>query len=338
MNFIRKRVSGNKNRHKEFGLDLDLSYITPRIVAMAIPGEGLNSFFRNDIDDIREFLRTKHKNKYMIINLSGEKYNYDLFDNRVYEYDWIDHQAPTIHTLFLICKRIYDYLSINTDNVAIINCKAGKGRTGTVICCFLLFAGLFNDVDFALEYYAIKRFKCGEGVTQPSQKRYIYFFNEILKGKIYYPSRVVLEGIYAKNLPNLNESNHIKPFFTISLDNSEFINFSNKKSNKEQKKVFIINDKEIHINEDLCNDITIAGDFTMSLYNNQKMGDKLIGRIAYNTAFFENDEKVLEFSINEIDPDNLVKNKEYSKDFKIYVSCYIWLYMYYYIMVIWLHY
>ena len=39
------------------------------------------------------------------------------------------------------------------------HCLAGKGRTGTAICCFLLFSGRFDSVDDVLRYYANKRYK-----------------------------------------------------------------------------------------------------------------------------------------------------------------------------------
>ena len=39
-NIVRKAVSGKRNRLNENGYDLDLTYITPRIVAMSFPAAG----------------------------------------------------------------------------------------------------------------------------------------------------------------------------------------------------------------------------------------------------------------------------------------------------------
>ncbi len=52
MNWIREIASGKKQRFKEGGYNLDFTYVTPRIIAMAFPAAGLESIFRNDIDDV----------------------------------------------------------------------------------------------------------------------------------------------------------------------------------------------------------------------------------------------------------------------------------------------
>ena len=77
-----------------------------------------------------------------------------------------------------------NFLKEADENVVAINCRAGKGRTGTVICCYLLFSKRFEDPEEVLQYYSKKRFNLGEGVTQPSQKRYVYYFAQLLKEKI----------------------------------------------------------------------------------------------------------------------------------------------------------
>lgn len=55
VDFIRSMVSGEKKRYIDRKFNLDLTYITPRIIAMAFPGSGLTSLYRNDISDVSNF-------------------------------------------------------------------------------------------------------------------------------------------------------------------------------------------------------------------------------------------------------------------------------------------
>ena len=52
MDGIRKLVSGNRRRFTEDGVNLDLTYITPNIMAMSYPSSGLESMYRNPIEKV----------------------------------------------------------------------------------------------------------------------------------------------------------------------------------------------------------------------------------------------------------------------------------------------
>jgi len=53
MEAIRRLVSGNRRRLIEGNYSLDLSYITPNIIAMSYPSQGFESFYRNSITQVR---------------------------------------------------------------------------------------------------------------------------------------------------------------------------------------------------------------------------------------------------------------------------------------------
>ena len=56
MNFFRELVSGPKVRFNNGEYNLDLTYITNRVIAMSFPASGFESTFRNDIDEVANYI------------------------------------------------------------------------------------------------------------------------------------------------------------------------------------------------------------------------------------------------------------------------------------------
>lgn len=98
MNFFRELVSGQKVRFNNGEYNLDLTYITNRVIAMSFPASGLESTFRNDINDVARFLWEYHGDQYMIFNLSNRKYNYEKFGggDKVSPYVTLPHIDPRV--------------------------------------------------------------------------------------------------------------------------------------------------------------------------------------------------------------------------------------------------
>lgn len=86
MNFLRQIVSGKKNRMKEAGYNLDLTYVCPRVIAMSFPAEGLEVTFRNNISDVVSFVKERHGSDFHIYNLSGRPYDIKKFDGQVSDF------------------------------------------------------------------------------------------------------------------------------------------------------------------------------------------------------------------------------------------------------------
>ena len=54
------------------------------------------------------------------------------------------------------------------DPVVAVHCKAGKGRTGLIIACFLIFTEMFDSVEEAIGHYDETRTSDGKALTIPS--------------------------------------------------------------------------------------------------------------------------------------------------------------------------
>jgi phosphatidylinositol-3,4,5-trisphosphate 3-phosphatase/dual-specificity protein phosphatase PTEN len=52
MDWLRKIVSGKRNRFRDDTYNLDVTYITPRIIAMSFPASGLEIMYRNNMNDV----------------------------------------------------------------------------------------------------------------------------------------------------------------------------------------------------------------------------------------------------------------------------------------------
>jgi phosphatidylinositol-3,4,5-trisphosphate 3-phosphatase/dual-specificity protein phosphatase PTEN len=72
---VRKLVSKKKKRFvdEKNGFNLDLTYITPRIIAMGFPSTGIEAVYRNPMPEVQRFFKTRHEGHYKIINLCSER-------------------------------------------------------------------------------------------------------------------------------------------------------------------------------------------------------------------------------------------------------------------------
>ncbi|KAF1807786.1 the Pten tumor suppressor [Mucor lusitanicus] len=220
MNVIRSLVSENRNRYIEKDVNLDLTYITSRIVAMSYPSEGFEGLYRNPFNQVKKFLDNKHAGHYKVYNLRKEK-QYDLsrFENAA-NFPFLDHQAPSFDTLVDFCMDASAWLDKDKENVVVIHCKAGKGRTGTVIAALLLDMGQAKDAQEAIDLYGKYRTKNQRGITIPSQIRYVYYYDFMRKNKqLYYENKHISINITQMVIHDLPESlKHNKAFDLRVLD------------------------------------------------------------------------------------------------------------------------
>ena len=137
---LRSLVSGR--RHRLVDADLDLSYITPRVLAMSFPSRGVESLYRNPAGTVATYLSSTHGDNALVINLSQRAYDGSPFGDRVVTHmGFPDRHTAPLELALMLCRTMAGWLDADPGHVVVVHCLAGKGRTGMIVACFLLFSG-----------------------------------------------------------------------------------------------------------------------------------------------------------------------------------------------------
>ncbi|KAG5419492.1 TEP1 [Candida metapsilosis] len=188
---IRSIIASPKQLHYDSNLNLylDLAYITPQLIVSSAPTTTyLESWYRYPLTDLIIYLEANHGHNWHLFNFRGEDPGYTDEDVgfKASYYPFPDHYPPPLSYMIDATNEIDQFLSANDDNVAVLHCKAGKGRSGTICCAYLMLSGvrqgLSIDVESVIRTYTEKRMRKfgGDGVSILSQKRYLQYWREYL--------------------------------------------------------------------------------------------------------------------------------------------------------------
>ncbi|KAF7980319.1 hypothetical protein HWV62_39122 [Athelia sp. TMB] len=141
--YIRRLVSGNKARFKDerLHLELDLVYLTDQVIVMGYPATGIEGLYRNRREDVQKFLNRRHGKNFWVFNfcpVQENSYPASVFGGRVSRYPFPDHHTPPLAILPLAAREMRAWLQGSSERVIVLHCKAGKGRSGTLACAYLL--------------------------------------------------------------------------------------------------------------------------------------------------------------------------------------------------------
>lgn len=216
---IRNLVSKQRRRMLVGGYDLDMTYISDRILAMSFPAEHVRAVYRNPLWQVKSVLDMRHAGHYKVYNLCIEQaYDTSHFHGRVERYPIDDNHVPSLEMIKEFCEDVYLWLSSDSKNIAVIHCMAGKGRTGLMVCSYLVYTGM--SAEESLRVYAEKRTTNNEGVSIPSQRRYVRYWEQVLsftKGVPRCPPTVMLPKSCKREL------RRIRLYDTINVESIFFV-------------------------------------------------------------------------------------------------------------------
>ncbi|KAI0967067.1 phosphatases II [Xylaria arbuscula] len=216
---LRQIVAGPRAKHPEAGLDL--CYVTDNIIATSGPSQTYpQRAYRNPLDRLVKFLDDKHGKNWAIWEFRAEGTGYpdELVYNRIRHYPWPDHHPPPFRLVPMIVASMRNWLNGNdldadvsdpsehksrlaakvidalkdkkNERVVVVHCKAGKGRSGTMACSYLIAECGWTSEE-AIARFTERRMRpnFGPGVSIPSQLRWLTYVDRWTKGGRKYVDR-----------------------------------------------------------------------------------------------------------------------------------------------------
>jgi len=152
----------------------------------------------------------------------------------VYHYPFPDHHPPPFALIPNIMASMRNWLHEKKGRVVVVHCKAGKGRSGTASCSYLISEEGW-PVHKALNRFTERRMRpnMGKGVSIPSQLRWIGYVDRWAKhGKLYVERQVEILEIHCWGLRDgvkiqiegfVEDGKLIKNFHTFTRDEREIV-------------------------------------------------------------------------------------------------------------------
>ncbi|XP_029639798.1 tensin-2 isoform X16 [Octopus sinensis] len=294
MSDLRNIITKSQESAGEDRLVLDLTYVMERIIAISFPAEGHDELYSYALKDVANMLKTKHGDKYLVINLSEKREDLSQINVHVVDFGWPDHLAPPLERLCSICKSIDSWLNSDPQHIVVIHCKGGKGRIAVVTAAYMNYCNICSSKDQALDRFAMKRFyddKLG-GLPQPSQRRYVHYFTGLLSSAININSEALyLHHILIHGVPNFDGKGGCRPFIKVYQGMQPMFTSGIYTVTDNMQKVWI----------SISPGIPLRGDVLIKCYHKKPKGNQreIIWRCQFHTCAIS--ESSLVFSRQELD-------------------------------------
>ncbi|XP_035527183.1 tensin-3-like [Morone saxatilis] len=202
----------------EEGYELDLTYITERIIAVSFPRGCSEEVYSHNLKDVTRMLKSKHADNYLIINLSEKRHDLSRMNPKTLDTGWPDMHAPPLDKICTICKAMESWLNADPLHVVVIHCRGGKGRIGVIISSFVHFTDISASADQALDRFAMRKYYDDKvsALMTPSQKRYVWILNSLLSGSMKInASPLFLHCVILHGIPNFDATGVCRPYIKV---------------------------------------------------------------------------------------------------------------------------
>ncbi|KAJ8285969.1 hypothetical protein GJAV_G00033020 [Gymnothorax javanicus] len=283
--------------------DLDISYITSRIAVMSFPAEGVESAIKNNIEEVRLFLDSRHAGHYAVYNLSKRSYRPSRFHNRVSECGWQARRAPNLRSLYSVCKSMHQWLKQDQRNICIVHCLDGRAVSAVAVCSFLCFCRLFTTAEAAVYMFSMKRYPPG---ISASHKRYIEYMCDMMAEEPIIPHSkpILIRSIVMTPVPLFNKQRSgCRPFCEVYVGDERVATTSQE---YDRMKDFRMEDGRAEIPLG----VTVQGDVLIVIYHARstlggrlqaKMASMKMFQIQFHTGFVPRNATTVKFAKYDLD-------------------------------------
>lgn len=198
--------------------ELDLTYVTERIIAVSFPASCSEESYLHSLQEVTRMLKSKHGDNYLVLNLSEKRYDLTKLNPKIMDVGWPELHAPPLDKMCTICKAQESWLNSDPQHVVVIHCRGGKGRIGVVISSYMHFTNVSASADQALDRFAMKKFYDDKvsALMEPSQKRYVQFLSGLLSGAVKMnASPLFLHFVILHGSPSFDTGGACRPFLKL---------------------------------------------------------------------------------------------------------------------------
>ncbi|CAH0727919.1 unnamed protein product, partial [Brenthis ino] len=303
--------------------DLDISYITSRVIVMSYPSELLESAYKtNHIEDVRLYLESHHPGgKYCVYTVHDARARFPrrqlVTDASVFPTD--EHRTPLLAPYYALLQHMYQYLGKDDKSALVIACPDGKSRSCILLCGLLLYAKLVTVPEDALQIFAVKRTPIN---LPPSQLRYLYYLSKLIRPEPVLPHfrPVSLVSITIQPVPLFTKARDgCRPFLEIYNEDRLI---SPPLRNYESMHLYMMAEGKVT----LPLDSTVVGDVTVAAYHLRQQLGRLqrvpMLAVAFHTGFLDYDQHVIKFTRSEIDgiDESSPVNEHFSSNVSVVIS------------------
>lgn len=292
--------------------DLDISYITSRILVMPCPSEGLEATYKttNNVEDVKLYLEARYQlSKINVYNLGPRTTARLPPPVRTVECSFIyypvaAHKAPQLQGMYSMAEDMYGVLAADPKAVIIVQSgDNGRSVAATMVSALFMYARLVKEPEDAMQIFAVKRMP---PQWRPSELRYLYYMGDLCRSTPHLPhfKPVTLVSLQVAPVPAMTKARDGCRMFIEIVSHDRVVLTT--MQDYDRMRLYHVTEGKIA----LPLNVTLCGDVTVSVYHARNalkgaLGGRAHGikvcQLQLHTGFIPEEETLIHFDKAELD-------------------------------------